>query len=81
MDALLIEAELLLDWYLPQLGAAVAGRSDAAHFQRCGAMRCVRRIEAPRDLGAARLSIRPNLLWLPEREGIARSACSISRTP
>jgi N-acetylmuramate 1-kinase len=68
--ALLIEAELLLDWYLPAAGADVSGasRAEFAALWR-NALEPV--IEAPatwvlRDFHS------PNLLWLSQREGIAR---------
>ncbi|HEY6022804.1 MAG TPA: tRNA (adenosine(37)-N6)-threonylcarbamoyltransferase complex ATPase subunit type 1 TsaE [Pseudolabrys sp.] len=70
MDAFLIEAELLLDWYLPKLeikisdtkrGAYRALWRDALLAVTEGAQTWVLR-----DLHS------PNLLWLPEREGTAR---------
>ena len=70
MDALLIEVELLLDWYLPKLEATIspAQRDDYTALWRDALTPAV---EAPatwvlRDFHS------PNLLWLPEREGIAR---------
>ena len=70
MEALLIEAELLLDWYLPMLDAKV---SDAKREAYLALWREALNpaIEAPatwvlRDVHS------PNLLWLPEREGMAR---------
>jgi aminoglycoside/choline kinase family phosphotransferase len=70
VDALLIEAELLLDWYLPKLEATV---SDAERARYLGlwedALAPI--LEAPatwvlRDYHS------PNLLWLPERDGVSR---------
>jgi len=70
VGALLIEAELLLDWYLIKAGAAV---SDAAHAEFVALWQAALApvLEAPatwvlRDYHS------PNLLWLPDREGIAR---------
>jgi tRNA threonylcarbamoyl adenosine modification protein YjeE len=70
LDALLIEAELLVDWYLPRLNAkpAPAQREVYVELWR-DALAPV--FEAPatwvlRDYHS------PNLLWLPQREGLAR---------
>lgn len=70
MDAFLIEIELLLDWYIPRMQAAIspAARADFIALWR-EALQPV--LETPatwvlRDFHS------PNLLWLPEREGIAR---------
>jgi aminoglycoside/choline kinase family phosphotransferase len=70
MQALLIEAELLLDWYLPKFNATIsaAGRENfLAHWRSA----LTPALDAPatwvlRDYHS------PNLLWLPEREGVAR---------
>ena len=70
LDALLIEAELLVDWYLPRLGVKLApDKRDAYVTLWHDALKPV--FEAPatwvlRDFHS------PNLLWLPEREGVAR---------
>jgi aminoglycoside/choline kinase family phosphotransferase len=70
MEALLIEAELLVDWYLPLLEAKLAGaKRDAYVALWHDALLPV--LETPatwvlRDFHS------PNLLWLPEREGLAR---------
>ncbi len=70
MDALLIEVELLLEWYLPRLGIVVTDDARADFF---GHWR-----DALEPLLAAPLTwtLRdyhsPNLLWLPDREEIAR---------
>ena len=70
MEAFLIEAELLLDWYLPSADAAVtAGVREGS--SPCGARHWSRRSSAPttwvlRDFHS------PNLLWLPDRESVAR---------
>jgi tRNA threonylcarbamoyl adenosine modification protein YjeE len=70
LEALLIEVELLVDWYLPRLDAEVApARRDAYVALWRDALAPV--FEAPatwvlRDFHS------PNLLWLPDREGVAR---------
>jgi tRNA threonylcarbamoyl adenosine modification protein YjeE len=70
MEALLIEVELLLDWYLPKLDATVsaAKRDDYLALWRDA---LAPMLAAPptwvlRDFHS------PNLLWLPRREGVAR---------
>ena len=80
LDAYLIEAELLLDWYLPRLGVAVRDEVRAGLRGAVDARRCRRRSQAAptwvlRDFHS------PNLIWLPERAGHRpRRACSTSRT-
>src|SRR5947209_6877874 len=70
IDAFLIEAELLLDWYVPHRGGTVTA---AARSEFTGVWREVlsHAYEQPatwvlRDYHS------PNLLWLPAREGLAR---------
>ena len=70
MDAFLIEAELLLEWYLPRLGIVV---TDDARADFYGHWRDALKplLDAPltwtlRDFHS------PNLLWLPGRTEIAR---------
>jgi tRNA threonylcarbamoyl adenosine modification protein YjeE len=70
LEALLIEVELLTDWYLPKLEAKL---SDAKRDLYMALWRdaLLPMVEAPatwvlRDYHS------PNLLWLPEREGVAR---------
>jgi len=69
LEALLIEAELLLDWYLPKLEAKVSNAKRDVYLALWrDALAPV--LEAPatwvlRDFHS------PNLLWLPEREGVA----------
>jgi hypothetical protein len=70
MEAFLIEAELLVDWYLPMIDAKVSpAKRDTYLALWREALHAS--VEAPatwvlRDLHS------PNLLWLPEREGTAR---------
>lgn len=70
MDAFLIEAELLLDWYLPKLGVKISDikrNAFRSHWKE---------LLLPLTNGAQTWVLRdfhsPNLLWLPEREGVAR---------
>lgn len=70
MDAFLIEAELLLDWYLPRAGIEV---SDAMRDDFIVTWERLLRpaVEAERTW-VLRDFHSPNLLWLPHREGPAR---------
>jgi len=70
MEAFLIEAELLLDWYLPKLGVKISDikrNAFRSHWQE---------LLLPLTSGVQTWVLRdfhsPNLLWLPEREGVAR---------
>lgn len=70
IGAFLIEAELLIDWYLPRLNATISPPTRAA-FVALWRDALQPAIEAPttwvlRDFHS------PNLLWLPEREDMAR---------
>ncbi len=70
MNAFLIEVELLLDWYLPRLGGALA-ESERESFRALWRELLQPAIDAPptwvlRDFHS------PNLLWLPRRSDIAR---------
>jgi tRNA threonylcarbamoyl adenosine modification protein YjeE len=70
MDAFLIEAELLLDWFLPRLGAPIPD-SERESFRALWRELLQPAIDAPatwvlRDFHS------PNLLWLPRRSGVAR---------
>lgn len=70
LDALLIEAELLIDWYLPMLGSplSVTRRRDFLTLWREALTAPLR--DSPtwvmRDFHS------PNLLWLPDRKDIGR---------
>jgi tRNA threonylcarbamoyl adenosine modification protein YjeE len=70
MEAFLIEAELLLDWYLPRLNVPLP--DDArAKFQALWREALQPAIDSPpgwvlRDFHS------PNLLWLPKRSGVAQ---------
>jgi N-acetylmuramate 1-kinase len=70
IDAFLIEVELLLDWYLPRLNAAISAATRAVFVALWrDALQAV--LAAP-PTWVLRDYHSPNLLWLPEREGIAR---------
>jgi len=70
LEAFMIEAELLVDWYLPRLDARLAGAERDAYVALW------RDALAPVFETPATWVLRdyhsPNLLWLPAREGIAR---------
>jgi tRNA threonylcarbamoyl adenosine modification protein YjeE len=70
VDAFLIEAELLPDWYVPHRGSEVGAeaRSEFLALWRA-ALRPA--IEAP-TTWVLRDYHSPNLLWLPKRQGMAR---------
>jgi tRNA threonylcarbamoyl adenosine modification protein YjeE len=70
MQALLIEAELLLDWYLPKFNATIsnaARENFLTHWHNA----LTPALEAPQTW-VLRDYHSPNMLWLPQREGIAR---------
>ncbi|MBX9828252.1 MAG: tRNA (adenosine(37)-N6)-threonylcarbamoyltransferase complex ATPase subunit type 1 TsaE [Xanthobacteraceae bacterium] len=70
MDAQLIEAELLLDWYLPHHRVAVTEEMRATYANLWHeALQAVMDSKATwvlRDYHS------PNLIWLPERKGVAQ---------
>jgi len=70
LDAFLIEAELLLDWFLPRLDAAIPD-SERDSFRALWRELLQPAIDLPptwvlRDFHS------PNLLWLPHRDAIVR---------
>ncbi len=69
IDAFMIETELLLDWYLPHIGATL---SDAARttFRALWREALQPVIDAP-STWVMRDYHSPNILWLPERHGVA----------
>jgi tRNA threonylcarbamoyl adenosine modification protein YjeE len=70
LDAFMIETELLLDWYLPFRGRTID--TDArAEFARLWRTALVPTIKVPQTW-VLRDYHSPNLLWLPEREGLKR---------
>jgi hypothetical protein len=70
MDAFLIEAELLLDWYVPFRGRSI-GAEARAEFVRLWSAVLAPAIAAPQTW-VLRDYHSPNLLWLPDREGLKR---------
>ena len=70
LDAFLIEAELLLDWYLPYRGRTV-GVDARAEFSRLWRAALAPTIKVPQTW-VLRDYHSPNLLWLPDRESLKR---------
>jgi tRNA threonylcarbamoyl adenosine modification protein YjeE len=70
LNAFLIEAELLLDWYLPRMGATVSasGRDTFVALWR----EALAPVLAAPPTWVLRDFHSPNLLWLPQRQGVAR---------
>jgi hypothetical protein len=70
LDSYLIEAELLLDWYLPRLGGAVSQSIRDSYLSLWREALAVPLETKPtwvlRDFHS------PNLIWLPDRTAIAR---------
>ena len=71
MEALLIEVELLADWYAPHVQGAPLPDADRVRFLELWSEGLAEVVAGPatwtlRDYHS------PNLLWLPEREGIKR---------
>ncbi|MGB9322784.1 MAG: tRNA (adenosine(37)-N6)-threonylcarbamoyltransferase complex ATPase subunit type 1 TsaE, partial [Pseudolabrys sp.] len=70
LDAYLIEAELLLDWYLPKLEIRI---SDAKRESYRALWRdALSPVMSEPQTWVLRDYHSPNLLWLPERDGTAR---------
>ena len=69
MDAMLIETELLLDWFLPLLGSTPSDevRDSYVALWRAALTPAL----AARQTWVLRDFHSPNLLWMPERRGIA----------
>jgi aminoglycoside/choline kinase family phosphotransferase len=68
LNAFLIEAELLLDWYLPRLGVSVTA-ADRTDFQSLWREALQPAIDSPRTW-VLRDYHSPNLLWLPKRKDL-----------
>ena len=71
LEALLIETELLTDWYLPHIRGTHLSGSARAEFVNLWSETLVEIVAAPstwtlRDMHS------PNLIWLPERHGMRR---------
>jgi N-acetylmuramate 1-kinase len=71
VDALLIEVELLLDWYAPYIACANLASGAKASFINLW-RQAVQDVLAARPVWTLRDYHSPNLLWLSEREGIAK---------
>lgn len=71
IDALLIEVELLLDWYAPYFACAQLSSTAKAAFLNLW-RQALQEILSPPHVWTLRDYHSPNLLWLPEREGIAK---------
>jgi N-acetylmuramate 1-kinase len=71
LDALAIEAELLLDWYAPHVAKADLTSGAKASFVNLW-RHVLRDIVAARPTWTLRDYHSPNLLWLAKREGLAR---------
>ena len=70
-DAFLIEAELLLDWFWPAATGAPVG--DADRNALTGIWNGLyRHLEDAKKIWLLRDFHSPNLIWLPERQGLAR---------
>jgi len=70
LDAFLIEAELLIDWYLPRFNAPISD-AERQTFLALWDDALQPALNAP-PTWVLRDYHSPNLLWLPERDGIKR---------
>jgi N-acetylmuramate 1-kinase len=71
LDALLIEVELMLDWYLPHMGKLALSAMARGQFVGAWKMVLTEIVMAPRTW-VLRDFHSPNLMWLPAREGLRR---------
>jgi tRNA threonylcarbamoyl adenosine modification protein YjeE len=71
VDALLIEVELLLDWFVPLYAAAQLAAGARSSFLTLW-RKIVQEVLVQRQTWTLRDYHAPNLIWLPERSGIAR---------
>lgn len=71
VDALLIETELLLDWYVPYIACAELTSGAKATFVNLW-RQAVQEVLAARPTWTLRDYHSPNLFWLAGREGIAK---------
>lgn len=71
LDALSIEVELLLDWYAPQRAVAPLSSGAKATFVNLW-RRTLQDGLTMRTTWTLRDYHSPNLIWLPEREGVAK---------
>jgi tRNA threonylcarbamoyl adenosine modification protein YjeE len=70
MNAQLIEAELLLDWYLPHHRVAVTEEMRATYASLWS--EALQVVMAARPTWVMRDYHSPNLIWLPDRKGVAQ---------
>jgi N-acetylmuramate 1-kinase len=70
MDALLIEVELLLDWYLPKLNARISDTKRDAYLALW--RDALLPVVAAKPTWVLRDFHSPNLIWLPARVGTGR---------
>ncbi len=71
LDALAIEVELLLDWYAPHIAGAQLASGVKANFVNLW-RKTLQDIVAARATWTLRDYHSPNLIWLPDREGVAK---------
>jgi tRNA threonylcarbamoyl adenosine modification protein YjeE len=71
LDALLMEAELLLDWYVPHIVRRPVSATARDRFVALWRA-ALEPVQAQRRTWTLRDYHSPNLLWLPEREGLKR---------
>jgi hypothetical protein len=71
LDAYNIEVELMLDWYLPHRGKGSLAASTRGVFGHAWARALAEILEGPKTW-TLRDYHSPNLMWLPDREGIRR---------
>ena len=71
LDALLIEAELLIDWYAPYVAKVAVPASGRATFMSA-CTRLFDEILSQPSTWCLRDYHSPNLIWLPRRQGLAR---------
>ncbi|WP_230529869.1 tRNA (adenosine(37)-N6)-threonylcarbamoyltransferase complex ATPase subunit type 1 TsaE [Microvirga roseola] len=71
LEALLIEAELLLEWYVPHIVGTQLSGSVRAEFNNIWT-EALNGVTAGPATWVLRDYHSPNLIWLPDREGLAR---------
>jgi N-acetylmuramate 1-kinase len=71
LDALLIEVELLLDWYVGRVAKAMIASGARATFVNLWRQALAEIVAAPHTW-TLRDYHSPNLIWLPDREGVRR---------
>lgn len=71
MDALLIEVELILDWYAPHIAKAFPASGARAIFGNLWREALQPIVDGPRTW-VLRDYHSPNIIWLPEREGVKK---------